>query len=108
MCRKEGNNNPDLWVQVLGYLVNNASADPTQQDGKNGSRDGDGNPSAALSTLGDDDGGEASSEDGEGSVGEGRWDDVRELLALIERDQVLSPLRVREQGGGGGSVCALW
>ncbi|CAN0163258.1 unnamed protein product, partial [Ectocarpus sp. 8 AP-2014] len=25
---------------------------------------------------------------------EGRWDDVRELLALIERDQVLSPLQV--------------
>ncbi|CAM9107763.1 unnamed protein product, partial [Scytosiphon promiscuus] len=95
MCRKEGNNNPDLWVQVLGYLVKNAAGDPAQ-DSKNGNLGGEGNSSAAFSALGGDDGGDgdASSEEEEGSVGEGRWDDVRELLALIERDQVLSPLRV--------------
>lgn len=110
VCRKEGNNNPDLWVQVLGYLVNNAlSGDPEQSSPPPNNNDGDGKPTslpaataaAAASSSGEkDDGGDASSEDeGDGGSvgGEGRWDDVRELLALIERDQVLSPLRVSEQ-----------
>lgn len=88
VCRKEGTNNPDLWVQVLSYLVNSAPTGDAEQS------------SAAPSKGGDDDEGDAdaSFEDGdeEGRGGEGRWDDVRELLALIERDQVLSPLRVSE------------
>ncbi|CAM9660205.1 unnamed protein product [Pylaiella littoralis] len=111
VCRKEGNNNPDLWVQVLGYLVNSASSVDPQQSSPDGDGDGDGDgnlgshyhsSSAAAAagggggTAGTGDGGDASSEEGDGGVGgeEGRWDDVRELLALIERDQVLSPLRV--------------
>ena len=105
VCRKEGTNNPDLWVQVLSYLVNNAlpgDADQlspaTDKDGGGGGRGG--KSAAARNGEGADGGGDAdeSSEDGDDGDGrgEGRWDDVRELLALIERDQVLSPLRVSD------------
>lgn len=89
VCRKEGTNNPDLWVQVLSYLVNNAlpgDADqPSPATDKDGGGDGGGDADESSEDGDDGDGG-----------GEGRWDDVRELLALIERDQVLSPLRVSD------------
>ena len=99
VCRKEGNNNPDLWAQVLSYLVNNASAGETPKS----LRKGDGSPRSP----GDNDDENVSYEEeeeeegegggGEGAMGEeGRWDDVREILALIERDQVLPPLRVSQ------------
>lgn len=90
VCRKEGKNNPDLWAQVLGYLVTNA----LPEDAAPAS-------SPATAAAADAEGDDASSEEGDdgGAAGEGRWDDVRELLALIERDQVLSPLRVSEREG---------
>lgn len=101
VCRKEGNNNPDLWAQVLSYLVNNASAGETLKSSKKG----DGSPTSqkdnddeTVSYDGEEEegggaGGEGAGE--EGAVGEEeRWDDVREILGLIERDQVLPPLRV--------------
>lgn len=95
VCRKEGNNNPDLWVQVLGYLVNNALSGDPQQASPDDNEGDDGNPGSRSSSGKEDDGGATSDEEGGGGVGgEGRWDDVQELLALIERDQVLSPLRV--------------
>lgn len=95
VCRKEGNNNPDLWVQVLSYLVNNVpSSGDIQESSPLPDNAGDGNPAGGKSEDGGG-GGDVSSDDGEGAGGEeGRWDDVRELLALIERDQVLSPLQV--------------
>lgn len=107
VCRKEGTNNPDLWVQVLSYLVNNAlpggdAEQPSPASNKGGGGGG------RKSAEGADDGGDAdeSSEDGDEGDGGGeeRWDDVRELLALIERDQVLSPLRVSECDPRGDSV----
>lgn len=93
VCRKEGTNNPDLWVQVLTYLVNNASSEDAHQSSKVGDGDGSspGEVPAAVSRGGDD--GDLTSEDGEGG-GEGAWDDIREVLALIEREKVLPPLRV--------------
>ncbi|CBN79204.1 conserved unknown protein [Ectocarpus siliculosus] len=96
VCRKEGNNNPDLWVQVLSYLVNNVpSSGDIQESSPLPDNAGDGNPAGGKSEDGGGGGGDVSSDDGEGAGGEeGRWDDVRELLALMERDQVLSPLQV--------------
>lgn len=98
VCRKEGNNNPDLWAQVLSYLVNNASAGETPK----ASRKGDGSPRSPEDN--DDENvsyDDEEEEEGEGAMGEeGRWDDVREILALIERDQVLPPLRVSEASNG--------
>lgn len=99
VCRKEGTNNPDVWVQVLSYLVNNALPRDAEQQSPAANKDG-GTSAAARDGEGAGDRGDAddSSEDGDegGGGSEGRWDDVRELLALIERDQVLSPLRVSE------------
>lgn len=93
MCRKEGSNNPDLWVQVLTHLVNNASSLP-HRDGGRPSPTGNGNNLPPVET--DDDAGGVSWDEEEGQEGgEGTWDDVRELLALIERDQVLPPLQVK-------------
>lgn len=95
VCRKEGNNNPDLWVQVLSYLVNNVPSSGDLQESSPDNAAGDGNPGGGNSEDGGGGDGDVSSDDGEGAGGEeGRWDDVRELLALIERDQVLSPLQV--------------
>lgn len=91
VCRKEGTNNLDLWEQVLSYLVNNASSGGTHQASPVG--DGDGpSPGEAVAVGRGEDDGDLSSDDGGG--GEGAWDDIRELLTLIEREQVLPPLRV--------------
>ncbi|CAN0275685.1 unnamed protein product [Ascophyllum nodosum] len=86
VCRKEGKKNPDVWVRVLSHLVNHASSGDTNQP----SPEGKGNEAP----RGQEDDGDMSSEEEEAGGGEGRWDDVRELLSLIERDQVLPPLRV--------------
>lgn len=86
VCRKEGTNNPDLWVQVLSHLVENASS-----GNRGASRESSSAPADGVIDLSSED-----EEEDRGEGGEGKWDDVRELLALIERDQVLPPLKVRE------------
>lgn len=88
VCRKEGKKNPDVWVQVLSYLVNHTSSGDVDQSSPGGDRDG------VSPDHGREDAGDLSSEEDEKGRMEGRWDDVRELLALIERDRILPPLRV--------------
>ena len=101
VCRKEGKKNPDVWVRVLSHLVNHASSGDTNQP----SPEGKGNEAP----RGQEDDGDMSSEEEEAGGGEGRWDDVRELLSLIERDQVLPPLRVgMEKSFCGSSMDFSW
>lgn len=100
VCRKEGKNNPDLWVQVLTFLVKNASLGDNHQSSP--VEDG----SLPSPVEGNGVGGDGLSSDDEGGGGgEGRWDDVREILALIERDQVLPPMRVRQRKQGVKLFC---
>lgn len=94
VCRKEGNNNLDVWVQVLTHIVNNASA-PYPGDTAKSSLPGDGTPTSPGKTSDHGHVEDLTSDEEEGKeVGEGAWDDVRELLSIIEREQVLPPLQV--------------
>lgn len=94
VCRKEGTNNPDVWVQVLTHLVNNTSTS-YPGDAAKSSSPGDGTPTSSGKTSDDGDVGNLTSDEEEGEGGgEGAWDDVRELLSIIEREQVLPPLQV--------------
>ncbi|CAM9335366.1 unnamed protein product [Discosporangium mesarthrocarpum] len=88
MCRKEGRKNPDLWEQVLGYLVDRSARSSSGTDGPVGSTKNGVGGGAGRRGEGEDEG--LSSDEG----GEGAWDDILELLALIEREQALLPLQV--------------
>lgn len=68
--------------------MNHTSSGDVDQSSPGG--DGDG----VSPDHGGEDAGDLSSEEDEKGRMEGRWDDVRELLALIERDRILPPLRV--------------
>lgn len=103
MCRKEGTNNPDLWAQVLTHLVKKVP--PARVGDGQKLPPGDGDRGVAMERGVSRRGGRGGVDyDETNSSGDEMdeeldrkeaWDDVQELLALINRDAVLPPLQVR-------------
>lgn len=104
MCRKEGTNNPDLWAQVLTHLVNKVP--PARAGDGQKLPPGDADRGVAMERgvsrrgrrgAGDYDETNSSGDEMDEELDRKEaWDDVQELLALINRDAVLPPLQVRQ------------
>lgn len=84
VLRREGRKDPELYVQVLSYFVKLSMTlpRPSQSNAPRDSDDDDDDPMEDVSEESDDD------DDDE------KWDLICEVLALIEKERILTPMQV--------------
>eukprot|EP01034_Spumella_vulgaris_P026929 gene26929-33580_t len=105
VLKREGHKDPELYIQVLTYFVRAAMEAPktkrtsssaaaamgNKAKGVSRSRDSDDSDGERHSDSEEDDDEEDEEEEEDE---ERRWDSVREVMDLIERESILSPIQV--------------
>lgn len=85
VLRREGRKDPELYVQVLSYFVKLSMNLPRAKQGSGAPRDSDDD---------DDDPSDEASDESDEEDDDERWDLICEVLALIEKERILTPMQV--------------